>query len=318
MLRGGIYKLNKKCYLQRLPDYMTVDNYTEIKSKNRVIKSYHLPGKNLDKKTVESFGEEWNSFHGFTDKDIQSLGDQYFDIVPGEILGKDSLVIDIGCGSGRFIKYLKGQYGRIIGVDPSSAIFAADELIGEDDKVELIQASTDNLPFPDNYFDFGYSLGVLHHIPDTTKALNDCIKKIKPGGYFLLYLYYNLDNRSFLFKLLFYLSNVLRLGVSKFPAGIKRFACDVLAIFLYMPFIGLCRLLKFMGVPEKIRKNIPLQAYEDKTFYIIRNDSLDRFGTPLEQRFSRKQIEKMMNKAGLADIKFSEKIPYWHATGKKI
>jgi len=85
-----------------------------------------------------------------------------------------------------------------------------------------------------------------------------------------------------------------------------------------MPFVGLCRLLKKFNVPERIRRNIPLQAYEDQSFYVIRNDSLDRFGTPLEQRFSRKQIQNMMEEAGLTEIIFSEHIPYWHAVGKKI
>jgi hypothetical protein len=71
-------------------------------------------------------------------------------------------------------------------------------------------------------------------------------------------------------------------------------------------------------VPERVRRHIPLQVYERQSFYVIRNDSLDRFGTPLEQRFSRKQIKEMMEKAGLTDIVFSEKLPYWHAVGKKV
>lgn len=50
---------------------------------------------------------------------------------------------------------------------------------------------------------------------------------------------------------------------------------------------------------------------------ILRNDALDRFGTPLEQRFSRNQIEEMMLKCGLEEIRFSEKAPYWHAIGVK-
>jgi SAM-dependent methyltransferase len=288
-----------------------------IKTKNREIKSYQLPGDNLDKKTVESFGEEWTSFHGFSDKDIKTSGDKYFDIVTDSMLSTNSTVIDIGCGSGRFIKYLNGRYKHIVGLDPSAAILAADELLGKDDKIELVQASTDNIPFPDNHFDFGYSLGVLHHIPDTQQALTDSVKKIKQGGYFLLYLYYSLDNRSLPFKILFHLSNGIRWVVSKLPAGLKKFACDVLAIFFYMPFVFLCRLLKLAGVPENFRKKIPLQAYEDQSFYIIRNDSLDRFGTPLEQRFSKKEMQFMMEKAGLIEIVFSDIIPYWHAIGKK-
>jgi hypothetical protein len=68
---------------------------------------------------------------------------------------------------------------------------------------------------------------------------------------------------------------------------------------------------------EKWGNKIPLSYYSNKSFNVIRNDSLDRFGTPLEQRFSKKQIEKMMQKAGLHDIKFSNNQPYWHVMGQK-
>jgi SAM-dependent methyltransferase len=289
----------------------------EIKTSHRVIRCYQLAENNLDKTTVDSFGEEWKSFHGFSHKDLQWLGDKYFDVVTSAMLNNTMKVIDIGCGSGRIIKYLKGRYGHITGIDPSKAIFVANELIGREDAVELIQTSTDNIPFPDNYFDFGYSLGVLHHIPDTAKALNDCIKKIRPGGYFLLYLYYSLDNKPFYFRIFFFLSNLVRRVVSKMPLKLKKISCDILAVILYLPFVGLCRFFKFLRIPERIRKNVPLQSYESQSFYLIRNDSLDRFGTPLEQRFSKKQMQKMMENAGLTDIVFSTDIPYWHAVGRK-
>lgn len=290
---------------------------TEIKTPHRVIKSHSLPQENFDEKTVSSFGEEWKAFHGFSAAELQKIGDQYFDIITPQMLNDKMKVVDIGCGSGRFIKYLKGRYAHITGIDPSQAIFAANELIGKDENVELIQASTDNIPFEDGYFDFGFSLGVLHHIPDTKKALNDCVKKIKPGGHFLLYLYYNLDNKPYYLRIIFYLSNFIRMVVSKMPSKMKKMVCNVLAVVLYMPFVGLCRLLKKIGVPKRIRQNIPLQSYEDQSFYVIRNDTLDRFGTPLEQRFSRKQIQNMMMEAGLTEIIFSENSPYWHAVGKK-
>jgi ubiquinone/menaquinone biosynthesis C-methylase UbiE len=291
--------------------------HREIKTQHRVIKSYDLPGKNLDKETVASFGEEWKSFHGFSEADLKWLGDKYFDIVTPDMLNNTMNVIDIGCGSGRIIKYLRGRYGHITGIDPSQAIFVANELIGKEENVELIQASTDNIPFDDGHFDFGYSLGVLHHIPDTQKALNDSVRKIRPGGHFLLYLYYSLDNKPFYLRIFFFLSNLIRLVVSKMPGKMKRVCCDILAVVLYLPFVGLCRLLKWFGVPERIRKNVPLQSYESQSFYLIRNDSLDRFGTPLEQRFSRKQMKAMMETAGLTDVLFSEDIPYWHAVGRK-
>ena len=62
---------------------------------------------------------------------------------------------------------------------------------------------------------------------------------------------------------------------------------------------------------------MPLSYYIGKSINVIRNDALDRFGTPLEQRFSKKEIEEMLINAGLEDIVFSERAPYWHVLGKK-
>ena len=63
--------------------------------------------------------------------------------------------------------------------------------------------------------------------------------------------------------------------------------------------------------------SIPLYYYHDKPFYVMKNDSLDRFGTTLEKRFSQKEIREMMVKAGLKKIKFSKNEPYWVAIGYK-
>jgi hypothetical protein len=49
----------------------------------------------------------------------------------------------------------------------------------------------------------------------------------------------------------------------------------------------------------------------------MRTDSRDRFGTPLEKRFSKSQIGKMLESAGLEDIEFSDKAPFWCAVGRK-
>ncbi|MCY7329778.1 MAG: class I SAM-dependent methyltransferase, partial [Saprospiraceae bacterium] len=67
-----------------------------------------------------------------------------------------------------------------------------------------------SVSLPDGAMDFGYSLGVLHHIPDTRAALAACVRKLKPGAPFLLYLYYAFDNRPWWFKALWRLSDVVR------------------------------------------------------------------------------------------------------------
>jgi ubiquinone/menaquinone biosynthesis C-methylase UbiE len=83
-------------------------------------------------------------------------------------------------------------------------------LLADNNNVRLTQASTDNLPFKDETFDFAMSIGVLHHIPDTQKAMSDCVKKVKIGGHFYTYLYYDFENKSSLFKFVFQLSTIVR------------------------------------------------------------------------------------------------------------
>lgn len=285
--------------------------------KGKKIKYYDDLGENVDEVTVKSFGEEWKSFHGFSDAEIERIGDSYFDIVPPGILTGETRAIDFGCGSGRWTKYIHNKVGAVAAVDPSEAIYSAASVLENVPNAYLYKASIGNLPFEDNYFDFGFSLGVLHHIPDTAMAMRDCVRKIRPGGHFLVYLYYSLDNRGAFFRGLFHISNFFRKIISRMPGKLKRFTCDVLAVVFYMPFVGLSRFLKLLGTGRKIRSKIPLHIYEDASFYIIRNDSLDRFGTPLEQRFSRVEIKEMMEKAGLTEIQFSEQLPFWHAVGKK-
>ena len=62
---------------------------------------------------------------------------------------------------------------------------------------------------------------------------------------------------------------------------------------------------------------IPLSYYRNLSFYSMRTDALDRFGTRLEQRFSRKAIREMMERSGLKDVIFSDGEPYWVACGIK-
>jgi SAM-dependent methyltransferase len=288
-----------------------------IQTKSSEINLFDISGNNIDERVVQEFGEEWLKFNDFDDKSIKEAAEEYFDIIDDTMVNKQTYVLDIGCGTGRWTKYLSARAGFIEAVDPSDAIFAADKLLGGIDNIRLTRASIETLPFEDETFDFAMSIGVLHHIPDTAKALQDCVKKIKRAGYFYVYLYYNLDKRGRIFTGLFKLSDVLRSWVSKLPASLKKFICDVLAIIIYMPLILWVKFLFFLGF-TKLAKKMPLSTYHNKSLFIIRNDALDRFGTRLEQRFSAKQVKEMMENSGLTNIVISADAPYYHAVGKKI
>lgn len=273
---------------------------------------------NIDPAVVASFGAEWQAFHQFDAAELQKIGDDYFDILPPGLLPPDCTVLDVGCGTGRWSKYLleHRQVGHIDAIDPSEAIGVAARFLGDYPQVRFSQCNADGLPFADDVFDLVMSVGVLHHVPDTEQAIRACAHKVKPGGYLYLYLYYNLDNRGPVFRMLFHGGNLLRYVISKLPAVPKKVVCELLAVLIYLPFILLGRALRGLGL-TRLAGALPLAYYQDTSFYIARNDALDRFGTRLERRFSRKDIQAMLENAGLQNIHFSEKAPFWHVLAQK-
>ncbi len=193
-----------------------------FKVKGKEVAVFSIKDGNIDKNTVDSFGEEWSKFNDFSDTDLNTAGRGYFDIVP-EVLYKGKVVLDLGCGTGRWSKYLSEKAKYIEAIDPSSAVISAATMLLKSDNVRVTQASIDNIPFEDGAFDFVFSLGVLHHIPDTQLAMRKCVNKVKPGGYFLVYLYYSLDNRGVYFKILFWASNIVRIVISRLPSIVKKY-----------------------------------------------------------------------------------------------
>lgn len=271
---------------------------------------------NIHRATVKSFSKEWKKFNFFSDEELDKAGKQYFDIVGDNIINKQTLAMDIGCGSGRWTRFLSDKVKFIEAIDPSDSVYSAAELNADKKNVRVTKASIDNIPFVEESFDFIFCLGVIHHVPETEKALRAILKKLKKDGHFLLYIYYNLDNRNILYKLLYALSDVLRLIVSHLPSFFKLFVCDIISVLIYLPFIFIARAVKKI-FRNNWYKRIPLSYYIGKSFRIIRNDTLDRFGTPLEKRFSKKEITEMLQNAGMTDIVFSNQEPYWHCVAKK-
>jgi SAM-dependent methyltransferase len=292
------------------------------KSKNtlqieeKTVECFTINQDNIDLITVQSFGEEWTKFAAFTPEEIKIVGDEYFDIISTTHLNSNSVVLDVGCGTGRWTKYVSQIAKFVEAIDPSNAVVSAAYLLKDVPNVRITQTDAESLPFPDESFDLVFSLGVLHHIPDTQRAMINCVKKVKKNGYFLVYLYYSLDNRGILYQLLFKFSNLFRMIISKLPSTAKKIVCDTIAISIYVPLVGLSTFAAFIGL-NTISDKLPLSYYRGKSLNVIRNDALDRFGTPLEQRFSKLQIQEMMEKSGLTNITFSNNVPFWHAVGQK-
>ena len=271
---------------------------------------------NIDKKVVSDFGKEWKAFnHQHIDESIlDSAFDSYFHIFPFSDV-KNAEGFDMGCGSGRWAKFVAPQVGLLHCIDPSEA--ALDEARVNMKNLQNCSfecAGVDNNILKNESQDFGYSLGVLHHIPDTSLALESCSKKLKSGAPFLLYLYYRFDNKPKGYYFLWKLSDIARNLISRLPFKIKYFISQLIAIFIYFPLARASLLLEKIGINVS---NLPLTWYRNEPFYIMRTDALDRFGTRLEQRFTQDEISQMLTKAGFEKIKFSDREPFWTVSSYK-
>jgi SAM-dependent methyltransferase len=271
---------------------------------------------NIDNKTVLGFGDEWSRFDqsALAELELNNLFKRYFSIFPWDSLPSDPNGFDLGCGSGRWAKLVAPKVGALHCIDPSSAIEVAKKNLENLNNCLFHKASVDEMPIADMSMDFGYSIGVLHHVPNTLDGIKSCVNKLKPGAPFLIYLYYAMDNKSFGYRSIWRLSEILRFFISKFPPYIKYLSSQLLAFFVYWPLARCAFVFDKLGIPVN---NMPLSSYRALSLYTMRTDALDRFGTRLEQRFTRKQIEEMLRIAGLEKIVFSESEPYWCAVGFK-
>ena len=272
---------------------------------------------NIDEETVEGFGAEWTAFDqsALSDEQYANFFNDYFSIFPFDQLPEDAEGFDLGCGSGRWAVGVAGRVGMLHCIDPSKqALDVARRRLAPLKNVQFHLAAADTIPLAAASQDFGYSLGVLHHVPDAGAALMDCVEKLKPGAPFLLYLYYALDDRPAWFRGLWRGTDQVRKGISRLPFRIRRAVTDVIAVAVYWPLARAARIAELAG---RNPSNIPLSFYRRASLYTMRTDALDRFGTRLEHRFSRQQIEKMMISAGLDEIRFSESPPFWVACGRR-
>ncbi len=271
--------------------------------------------RNLDEATVVGFGDEWRAFDQakLEDGELDALFAQYFAVFPWERLGPDAVGFDLGCGSGRWAKRVAPRVGTLHCIDASrDALAVAERNLAGTGNCVLTHASVDALELPPASMDFGYSLGVLHHVPDTEAGLRACARLLRPGAPLLVYLYYAFDNRPGWFRIIWRGSDVARRAIARLPPRARYATSQVLALAVYLPLARLARLIEARG---RSVERLPLSSYRDKSFYTMRTDVLDRFGTRLERRYTAEELKQLMEDAGLRNVVVSREWPYWCAVG---
>jgi len=287
----------------------------------QVLKGPHAPWpENVDGATVASFGAEWSRFDQsegtFSGQGREEFFNRYFAVFPWSELPADSIGADVGCGSGRWAAMVAPRVGKLYAIDPSpDALAVARKNLATFSNVAVVEASANTMPIDDASLDFAYSLGVLHHVPDSVAALCAIAAKLKRGGLVLVYIYYSLDNRNEAYRRMWRLSDLARRLISRAPRRMQALVCGAIACCIYWPLARSARLLDRMDI---LPASWPLALYRSQSLYVLRTDAYDRFCSPLEKRFSRAEIEDMLRDAGFRGIEFSPFEPYWCAVGRKV
>jgi SAM-dependent methyltransferase len=284
--------------------------------------SQHEKDQNLDQQVIDSFGHEWAAFDYSETETDEALNAQFSayssPIDLKQFNASTSVAADFGAGSGRWTLRLLTNFSTIYALEPSDgASTVLKNKFADEPRVKILQETVGANSIPDESLDLAMSLGVLHHIPNTGLAIKDVASKIKSGGVFLCYLYYTLENKPLYYRGLFWTTNSLRWVISRLPYPIRRLIAQVIAALIYLPLARIAKVLASRG--RKI-SNFPLHHYANMPFVMLQNDALDRFGTRLEQRFSKKEIIEMLRRAGfdLSTLKFSDVEPFWTFSVKKL
>lgn len=239
----------------------------------------------------------------------------YFQYIPEYIIkGNNKIGLDVGCGSGADMINLAQHGSRIIGVDISDAINITYENIRHFNGLHVLKADVYNLPFKDDVFDFVYSLGVLHHLPEPEKCFRAICSKARRGGFIIIYVYEDFLERTAIERKLLRIINSLRIITVKLPPQIIYILCVTLA-----PFV-----LLFCSIPYRIMVRFSALANLSSRMpfrHTVRLDCIiadlyDRFSSPIEYRYKRDDVERWFK---MADLDAIEIINYrgWVAWGKK-
>ena len=267
-------------------------------------------------KLIEDFGNEWTSYtqQEIPDDELRQAFEEYFSLVDLDALPSDGVAADVGCGSGRWARFVAPKVGTLYCIEPSAAIEVARRNLAHRPNVRFLRCDLDSIPLADGSLDFLYCLGVLHHIPDPAGGIRSCAAKLKPGGRMLAYIYYRFDSQPGWFKALWRGSDAVRRRISGLPHRRKLPLTRAIAVLVYWPLARFSLLCERLGADVT---NFPLSYYRRRGLYSMKTDALDRFGTTLEHRFTQPEIRTMLEAAGFENIVFSPKKPYWCVTAVK-
>lgn len=249
---------------------------------------------------ANSFGFQWKRY-ARTQLDNNEIRDSehHFRIktgfTPEDLRGK--LVLDVGCGMGRFAEVATRWGARVIGIDLSAAAEVAARNLAERDFLAL-QADVFHLPFELESFDCIYSLGVLHHTPDCEAAVKILPQYLKPGGSMAVWLYSGY-NKWYRF------TDIYRRYTHRMSATTLHNLLSVAVPVLYHLDRGL-RVVPIVGKPTAglIHHVFPVNRQSDPEARVL--DTFDWYSPKYQSKHTYEQVFRWFESCGLEDLHVAE------------
>jgi SAM-dependent methyltransferase len=244
-----------------------------------------------------SFGFQW-SVYARTQLDNASSRESETDfrnrtgLEPKDLRGK--LVLDVGCGMGRFADIASRWGARVVGVDLSAAAEVAARNMEDREAVSIFRADVFSLPFAPESFDYIYSLGVLHHTPNCEQAFKRLPRLLKPGGTIILWVYsgYNRWYR---------MSDLYRRVTRRLPSRGLHALCHV-AVPLYYVHKGL-RGLPGVGRPlsNLLHLALPVSLHPNAAMRVL--DTFDWYSPNYQSKHTYEEVFRWFESSGLEDLR---------------
>ena len=268
------------------------------------------------RETARSFGYEWQAFSEML-PDYESNFRWYFERFPADsFAGKR--ILDAGCGTGRHTFHMaKNGASEVIAMDFSQAIEVAARNNSENPNTHFVQADIYHPPFLPDTFDFIYSLGVLHHLPDPEKGFRRLLPLLRASGYINIYLYWNLEDEAAWRRAALSLVTGVRQVTTRMPHGLLKKLSWLMAAGFQVAFVLPSRALASFKTTRGLADRVPLGHYRKYSFRVLYTDQFDRFSAPIENRYSRMDVAAWFERARLEDVVILGGAG-WRASGKRV
>ena len=219
----------------------------------------------------------------------------------GEPVVQGSMGLDVGSGFGLDTAFMARQHSsvEILSLDISEGVYRTKHATAMLPNVHVIRASVLALPLRPGMCDFGYSFGVLHHTTDPQRGLQEIVRVLKGNARVILYLYEDhVDNpwKAVPLKTV----TALRKLTTKLQPRLLSALCYLISPFIVLGFSIPARVLSMLGPTRFLADRIPFNF--GTSLFSVQGDLVDRFGAPVELRYSREGVIALLQACGLTEI----------------